>query len=122
MKIEPVLQSLTGETFVQQTANKSDSAQLDIRASGFWTKHQMAFFGVMVFDSNTKRYSAQSLQRCYINNKKEKKYQYNIRVLQVENGSFTPLVYSINGRMGKEASKSYSQIDEMLFENYNLTQ
>ena len=118
MKIEPVLQSLTGETFVQQTANKSYSAQIDIRARGFWTKHQMAFFGVMVFDSNTKRYSAQSLQRCYINNKKEKKYQYN-RVLQVENGSFTPLVYSINGRMVREASKSYSQIDEMLFEKHN---
>ena len=119
MKIEPVLQSLTGETFVQQTANKSYSAQIDIRARGFWTKHQMAFFGVMVFDSNTKRYSAQSLQRCYINNKKEKKYQYNVRVLQVENGSFTPLVYSINGRMVREASKSYSQIDEMLFEKHN---
>ena len=119
MKIEPVLQSLTGETFVQQTANKSYSAQIDIRARGFWTKHQMAFFGVMVFDSNTKRYSAQSLQRCYINNKKEKKYQYNMRVLQVENGSFTPLVYSINGRMVREASKSYSQIDEMLFEKHN---
>ena len=118
MKIEPVLQSLTGETFVQQTANKSDSAQLDIRSRGFWTKHQMAFFGVMVFDSNTKRYSPQSLQRCYINNKKEK-YQYNMRVLQVENGSFTPVVYSINGRMGSVASKSYSQIDEMLFEKHN---
>ena len=42
-----------------------------------------------------------------------------MRVLQVENGSFTPLVYSINGRMVREASKSYSQIDEMLFEKHN---
>ena len=76
----------------------------------------MAFFNVRVFDLNAKRYSAQSLQRCYINNEKKKKHQYNMRVLQVENGSFTPLVFSINGGMGREASKCYSRIAEMLSE------
>ena len=39
-----------------------------------------------------------------------------MRVLQVENGSFTPSVFSINERMGKEAPKCYSQIDDMLYE------
>ena len=67
VKIEPVLQSLTGETFDQRTANTSDDARLDISARGFWTKYQMAFSDVRVFDPNAKRYSAQSLQRCYIN-------------------------------------------------------
>ena len=42
VKIEPVLQSLTGETFDQRTASTSDNAQLDISARGFWTKYQMA--------------------------------------------------------------------------------
>ena len=37
---------------------------------------------------------------------KEKKRCYNARVLQVERGStFTPLVFSTSGGMGKEASK-----------------
>ena len=40
MKIEPVLQSLTGETFEQRTANTSDDAWLDIIARGFLTKSQ----------------------------------------------------------------------------------
>ena len=40
MKIEPVLQSLTGETFEQRTANPSDDAWLDIIARGFLTKSQ----------------------------------------------------------------------------------
>ena len=35
VKIEPVLQSLTGETFDQRTANTSDDARLDISARGF---------------------------------------------------------------------------------------
>ena len=125
VKIEPVLQLLTVETLDQQTANTSDNAGLDISTRGFWTKYQMAFFDVRDFDPNATRYSAQSLQRCYNNNGKEKKRQYNIRVLQVENGSFTPLVLSINGGMGREASKCYSRIAKMLSEKrdepYSLT-
>ena len=85
----------------------------------------MAFFDVRVFDPNAKRNSAQR-QKYYINNEKEKKRQYNKRVLQVENGSFTPLVFSINVRMGREASKCYSRIAEILSdekrdEPYSLT-
>ena len=44
VKIEPVLLSLTGETFDQRTANTSDDARW------FWTKYQMAFFDVRIFD------------------------------------------------------------------------
>ena len=110
VNIGPVLQSLTGETFKQRTANTSDDVRLDIRARGFWTKHQIAFFDVRIFDPNAKRDSAKSLQRFYINNKKQKKRQFNMRALQVENGSFIPLVFSINGELGRDASKCYSRI------------
>ena len=37
-----------------------------------------------------------------------------MRVLEVENGSFTPLLFSINGGMGSKASKCYLQIAEIL--------
>ena len=74
----------------------------------------MAFFDIRIFHPNAKRYDAQSLQRYYINNKEEKKRQYNMRVLQVGNGSLTPLVFSIIGGMGRKASKCYLQITEML--------
>ena len=68
VKTEPVLKWLTRETFEQQIANTSDNAQLDISKRGFWTKYQMAFFNVRIFDPNAKRDCDQSLQRCYINN------------------------------------------------------
>ena len=35
MKLEPVLQSLTGEIFEQRTENTSDDIRLDISAKGF---------------------------------------------------------------------------------------
>ena len=45
--------------------------------------------------------------------------------LQVENRSFIPLTFSINGGMGREALKYYSRIGEMLSEKrdepYSLT-
>ena len=47
VKIDPVLQSLTGETFEQRIANTSNDARLDISGKRFWTKYQMAFFDVM---------------------------------------------------------------------------
>ena len=48
-----------------------------------------------------------------------------MRVLQVENGSFTSLAFSINGGIGMKVSKYYSPIAEILSENcdkpYSLT-
>ena len=77
VRIEPSLQALTGEAFANRSANTSAEARLDISARGFWTKHQMAFFDVRVFDPNAKRYEKKSLQQCYSLNEKEKKRQYN---------------------------------------------
>ena len=34
----------------------------------------------------------------------EKKWKYKECILQVENGNYTPLVFSITGGMGKEAN------------------
>ena len=78
-----------------------------------------------VFDPNAKRDSAQSLQTCYITNEKEKNFQYNMRILQVESRGFTPLVFSINEGIGRETLKCYSPIAKILFvkqeEPYSLT-
>ena len=52
VKIESALQSVTGEIFKQWTTNISDDARLHIIERGSWTKYQMAFFDVRVFDPN----------------------------------------------------------------------
>ena len=108
VRIEPHLQTLTGETFDSRSTR--DEARLDISARGFRTKYQIAFLDVRVFDSNVERYEAKTLQQCYWTNEMEKKRKYNESILQVENGSFIPLAFSINGGMVKEANKCYSRI------------
>ena len=47
---------------------------------------------------------------------KEKKRKYNNRIISVEQGSFTPLVMSVNGGMGRECSIFYSKIAEQIAE------
>ena len=50
----------------------------------------------------------------------EKKRQYNERVLEVENGTFTPLVFSTNGAMGREGITFYKRLGEMYTEKKKL--
>ena len=115
-RVEPLLQTLTGETFDSKSTNARDEARLEISARGFWTKCQIAFFNVKVLEPNTKRYEGKTLQQYYRTNEMGKKRKYNERILQVENGSFTSLAFSANGGMGKEANKCYSRIAENLTE------
>ena len=72
VRVSP-LQTLTGETFDSRSTNVRDETRFDISAKAFWTKYQMAFFDVRVFDPNTKRYEGKTLQQCFRTNKMEKK-------------------------------------------------
>ena len=47
-----------------------------------------------MFNPNTCRYLNKSLQYCQVVNKNEKKSAYNERVLHIDHGTFTPLVFS----------------------------
>ena len=42
------------------------------------------------------------------------KKPYNERILQTEHGSFTPLVMSATGGMGRECKKFYTRLAEMI--------
>ena len=45
---------------------------------------------------------------------KEKKQNYNNRILQTEHGTFMPLVFSIYGSMGGDCTQFYSKLAEFL--------
>ena len=105
--IEPPLKTLTGETFKYKTANVADDARLDVSARGFWLRGQRAFFDVKVFNPNARRYLNQTPCQAYHANEQDKKRNYNERVLEVENGSLTPLVFSAHGGMGWECKRFF---------------
>ena len=65
---------------------------------------QRTFFDGRIFDPNAQRHENKTLKRCYELNEREKKRDYSSRILNVEQGLFTPLVFSITGGMGREYS------------------
>ena len=96
VSIEPTLQRLNGEA-LPQSANKDDNARLDVRAGGFWESCQDAFFDVRVFYPFAPSYSRKPLTAVYKEHEKRKKLEYERRVREVEQASFTPLVFTANG-------------------------
>ena len=121
VKVEPILTTLTGEQFEERTANSAQDARLDISARGFCISGQRAFLDIRVFELNAQRYRNSNLQKCYSKNEDEKNKQYNRRVLQVENASFTPLVFCTTGGMGRKARVFYRRLTEMLSEKRGIS-
>ena len=112
--IEPKLQPLDGETFQYRSANTDSEARLDVRARGFWNRGQDAYFDIRVFNPNAPSYRSQDLHHLYRRHEQEKKREYNQRVLEVEDGVFTPLVFSTSGGMGKESTVFYKRLADSL--------
>ena len=48
----------------------------------------------------------------YHSHEQQKKREYNLRVINVEKGTFTPLVFSTTGGMGQEASSFIKRLSE----------
>ena len=121
VSIEPSLQILSGNESLLKTSNKDDEARLDVAARGFWITGQKAFFDIRIFNPLAKRYGNLDPQKCYDINEKEKKRFYNNRVIDIEHGSFTPLVFSATGGRGREAKKIFKRLAEMISEKKKST-
>jgi len=114
VSIEPALQPITGETLSGASANIEEGARLDVAALGFWgSSHERAFFDVRVFNPHAPS-NRQSLSTCYRKHENIKKRAYEQRVREVERGSFTPLVLSLTGGMGKAASVCYRRLASLI--------
>ena len=113
VEVEPPLQSVNGFTF-HSSANTSEDARLDVRAKGFWRRGQNAFFDVRItnLDNNSQRERA--IEAALKSHENEKKRQYNKRVMEIEHGTFTPIVLSIKGVMGKECQVFHKALAEKL--------
>ena len=100
METEPLLQPLDNEVFNLQSTVTSREARLDMKAGGFWTPGVTAFFDVRVTHVNFRSNQGKHTATIFKEQENEKKRKYNQRVMDVEMGIFTPLVFGTNGGMG----------------------
>ena len=104
MEVEPQLLPLEGECLVGCTANRAPDARLDIRARGFWTRQQDAYFDVRVTHLKASVLSRSEASSQLHSHELQKKRQYAERVNVVDRGVFTPLVFSTCGMATRECS------------------
>ena len=113
VEVEPVLQDITEEQ-LSKMSNRAQDARLDIWARSFWDPQSSAFFDVRVCRPNAESYRNQEPQQIYRMHENDKNRLYSRRVLDVEHGSFTPLVFTTTGWMGKECIRYHSRLAELI--------
>ena len=98
----------------------ADDARVDIRAAGFWgCRHHRSFFDVCVFNVFAESNQSTSLAATFRKHEGEKRRAYEEHVREVERGSFTPLVFSSSGGMGKAAMVVYRCLANLLSNKWN---
>ena len=105
VKTEPDLQPLSGEVMSHATVNTTEGARLDIAVNGFWgSRYERTYLDVRVFNPLATSNSNTSISNCYRKHENEKKRAYEQRIREVEHSTFTPLVFSATGGMGKQGT------------------
>ena len=96
VECEPPLQKIQENRLssYNRSAITADDARLDIRARGFWREGQNAFFDVRVTNIHGASQKDSSISSILNKHEQEKKRCYNKRVMEVEHGSLTPLVFT----------------------------
>ena len=95
-------------------ANTAPDARLDIVSRGFWERQRPAFFDVWACHPNADSYRDMDPDQIFRQLETEKKGQYASRVLEVEQTTFTPLVFSATGGMAVECKRCHSRLAELV--------
>ena len=85
-----------------------------LMSRGFWERQRAAFFHIRVCHPNADSYKDLSPKQIYRIHENEKKRKYNSRVTEIEQGTFTPLVFTTTGGMADECLRYHSRLAELL--------
>ena len=116
VRVEPPLLPTGGRDFELASTNTADDARLDISARGFWVRGQRAFFDVRIYNPMACSNRRLELKAAHEGNGNQKYRENGERVLEVEQGSFTPLVFTTSGGLAPKAITFYSCLAQQLAE------
>ena len=110
VKTEPHLLPLANDNLGQIRGNIADNARLDVSGVGVWGPTEKTFLDVRITNPNSPTHIGKEIHQVYREQEREKKVAYNERVIQVEKGTFTPIVFSTFGGMGQEAIRFHKRL------------
>ena len=109
--IEPRLLPLEDQTGVTGTAGGRTASDL--------STFERTFFDVRVFHPNAPSYHSTPISTLYQIHEKEKMIKYNSRILTVEKGTFTPLVYTSFGGCSPQATAYHKRLAQLIAKKRN---
>ena len=89
---------------------------MDVSGIGFWRPQEKSVVDVRVFEPNCATYRDLSLAQAYKTHENQKKAEYGDRIINIERGSLTPLVFSTSGGWSVETTKFHRQLAALMAE------
>ena len=118
VSIEPHLVQVTEDETT--STNREDAARLDIAARDSWRSSQRAFFDIRVFNANAQSNISSNIEETFSHHEREKARQYSDRIVNVEHGSFTPLIFSTHGDYSQLTSRFIYQLAKLISQKRNI--
>ena len=112
VRIEPELLPLANDGMV--SGNRALKPRLDVSGHGIWGPQEKTFLDIRVMHPNAPSYIGKDLATVYKQHESAKKRTYNERIIQIEKGSFTPIVFSTFGGMGIEAERYHKRLAQLI--------
>ena len=104
VQIEPSLLPVSGEDLPSGSNIKNDTRS-DVSVRSIWAPLSRTFFDIRVFNPLAQTNWEKEIPDMYRFHESRKKEEYNARILEIEKGTFTPLVFSCFGGAAPEAEK-----------------
>ena len=86
----------------------------DLAVHGFWTRGTTAIFDVRVTDTDVPSNRNTTPKKVLLRHEKEKKDKYGTLLCKAKRRTFTPLVFSVDGMQGVEATAASRQLASSL--------
>ena len=91
-----------------------DNARPNTRARVVWRQGQNAFFDILLTNTNARSQKHLPVNAILKKHEKEKKENCNSRIINVEHGTFTPLIFSLTGGEGPGTSVFHKHIAQSI--------
>ena len=114
VKTEPPLLPTTAENLQTASGEPPSRARLDISAVGLWSTFERTFLDIRVTHPTSPSYAGISTSTLYRQHENEKKRKYQQRVIDIEKGSFTPVVFTTSGGCGPEADRFHKRVAKLI--------
>ena len=114
--VEPQLLPVNNEEI---EGTNADRTAPDISSRGLWSTFERTFFDIQVLHPNAPSYRSSDVSALYRKHEDEKRRKYNSRIITVERGSFTPLVYTTFGGWGPQATRYHKRLAEKISSKRN---